>query len=335
MTDVFISWSGTASQKSAEALSRWLPVWLPEVHPFVSSQNLEKGSRWERDLSKELSKNAFGILCSTPENLVAPWILFEAGALSKALEDSYVSPLLMRVRPSDLQRPLSQFNATQLERAEIFKLIQTINNLAGDRKRPTDVLELAFESGWPKLEAELNEADKLLDQKSMQDRDHIQENNDPGRLERLDRVLEEVLVNTRQISHSISSEGPFSSISLEKIMTEIKILGQNSKALISIEREHAVWSDLILGWKVLSGQLETMGYIAALQGAPLPAGVYETPLNIVNRAMKYIAKFAGGGALETRFYRRQTYRDLKQNRHNLTEKLAELGAEVAASVGVR
>jgi hypothetical protein len=36
-----------------------------------------------------------GIICLTPGNLTAPWILFEAGAISKTPEKAYVCTLLV------------------------------------------------------------------------------------------------------------------------------------------------------------------------------------------------------------------------------------------------
>lgn len=98
---VFISWSGEVSHKVALALHDWLPCVLNEAKPFVSSEDIRKGNRWLLDISKELATTRFGIICLTPDNLTAPWILFEAGALSKSLKDSQVCTLLLgKLKPN-------------------------------------------------------------------------------------------------------------------------------------------------------------------------------------------------------------------------------------------
>jgi hypothetical protein len=91
---IFISWSGMRSQKLANKLRGWLPLVLQNVTPYMSSGDIPAGTRWLRSVSSELDTCNFGILCITPENLRAPWIHFEAGALSKALDNSHVVPML-------------------------------------------------------------------------------------------------------------------------------------------------------------------------------------------------------------------------------------------------
>ena len=81
---VFISWSGEFSRKAAESLSKWIQIIIQTVDVFYSPDDIEKGENWNNRLSEELEQSNFGIICLTPENIKAPWILFETGALSKA-----------------------------------------------------------------------------------------------------------------------------------------------------------------------------------------------------------------------------------------------------------
>ena len=38
---------------------------------------MEKGKRWDREISTQLEKSQLGIICLTPENRDSPWIQFE------------------------------------------------------------------------------------------------------------------------------------------------------------------------------------------------------------------------------------------------------------------
>ena len=59
---VFISWSGDISHKVAMVLYGWLPDVIQSIDPYVSSEDIHKGTRWIMDISTELEKSAFGIL---------------------------------------------------------------------------------------------------------------------------------------------------------------------------------------------------------------------------------------------------------------------------------
>lgn len=100
---VFISWSGDLSHKVAVILRDWLPSVIQSLESYVSSEDIDKGARWSTDISKELEDSSFGILCITRENLDPPWLNFEAGALSKSVDRSRVSPFLFGVKRSDIR----------------------------------------------------------------------------------------------------------------------------------------------------------------------------------------------------------------------------------------
>jgi TIR domain len=91
---IFISWSGDRSRLIAEALRDWLRLVIPRSEPWLSKDDIRKGTRWSTELATILEQAQFGIICLTPDNIDRPWILFEAGALSKALTNAYVCPLL-------------------------------------------------------------------------------------------------------------------------------------------------------------------------------------------------------------------------------------------------
>ena len=82
---VFISWSGDTSRMIADEIRKWLPGVLQAVKPYFSPDDIAKGTRWESEISKELEASSVGLLVITPDNIQAPWLMFEAGALAKNL----------------------------------------------------------------------------------------------------------------------------------------------------------------------------------------------------------------------------------------------------------
>jgi hypothetical protein len=162
---VFVSWSGEASHDAAQALKEWLPNVIQAVDVFLSSEDIAKGSLWFAELEAVLDESAFGILCLTPENLAAPWILFEAGALGKRFglsnKQPPIVPLLINLKVDDLSGlPLSQYNAALLDKGEIAKVVAAVNKQLGDDKLTDKQLDKAFAAWWPDLEKSLQAATK-------------------------------------------------------------------------------------------------------------------------------------------------------------------------------
>ncbi|MBQ8208860.1 MAG: hypothetical protein IJZ89_09035 [Clostridia bacterium] len=152
---VFISWSGEKSHKIGIILRDWLPSVIQSIVPYVSSEDIDKGARWSSDIAKELADSTFGILCVTKENLNAPWLCFEAGALSKTVEKAYVTPFLFDVKRSEVDGPILQFQSTIFEKEDIKKLINTLNKACGESSIPQERLDRTFEVWYPTLEADL------------------------------------------------------------------------------------------------------------------------------------------------------------------------------------
>jgi hypothetical protein len=161
---VFLSWSGDLSRQIACAFREWLPSVIQAVVPYVSSEDIDKGTRWSSDIAGELAESSFGILCVTKENLVAPWIHFEAGALSKSLEKTNVVPFLYGVKRSEVQGPLLQFQSTIFEKDDIHKLLKSLNQRLPEPERLKDeALAKSFDKWWPDLHSTFNklEADSV------------------------------------------------------------------------------------------------------------------------------------------------------------------------------
>lgn len=152
---IFLSWSGKRSQLIAEALRDWLPNVIQALKPWMSASDIEKGARWSSEVAKELEETRFGIICLTPENIDAPWIHFEAGALSKTIAKTNVCPCLFDLEPSDIKGPLVQFQLTKVTRSDIKKLLGTINKALDEDALPESSLDRTFDIWWPDLENRL------------------------------------------------------------------------------------------------------------------------------------------------------------------------------------
>ena len=154
---VFISWSGTKSQDVAKILKQWIPCVIQSVEPYFSSADIDKGARWSTDIAKELQDASFGILCVTKDNLSSSWLNFEAGALSKSIEQSKVCPFLVDLKPSDIQNsPILQFQMASATKDDVLKSFMSINSILGESKLHEDVLNTTFDIFWPKIEDALN-----------------------------------------------------------------------------------------------------------------------------------------------------------------------------------
>lgn len=146
---IFISWSGERSRKIAELFNEWIQCVIQAAKPWISSHDIERGALWYTEISKTLADSRFGILCLTPENKTEPWILFEAGALAKGIEENRVCTLLIDLKNTDIGNPLAQFNHTiACDKESMWELVQTINNALLENKLQEKVLKSVFETYW-------------------------------------------------------------------------------------------------------------------------------------------------------------------------------------------
>lgn len=217
----------------AEALCDWLPCVIQACDPWISSSDIEAGIRWGPRLAEELQQTSFGILCLTPENLTAPWILFEAGALSKIVNGSNVCPLLLDVHPTDIIGPLAQFQSVKADKEGLWKLIKTINSSLGDVAIDESVIQKVFEYLWLDLESSIksiptNTKDAISAKRSPED------------------MLEELLEIAREQSRMFSRISPHdmsfipSGIEIDSLIRKIfkGARGERIKMILASIRAH-------------------------------------------------------------------------------------------------
>ncbi|MFJ3621712.1 hypothetical protein ACIPSH_26680 [Streptomyces iakyrus] len=168
---VFISWSGPASQKCAEALRKWLPFMNQAITPFTSSQDIAKGERGLNKIAHQLQECNFGIICVTRGNQGATWINFESGALSRELGESSVAPFLLDMPIKELSGPLTQFQATDSSNKEdVWSMVKSINEKC-EVTLDQGMLRTTFDRFWEDLNSDLREIREHHPQNDVPERD--------------------------------------------------------------------------------------------------------------------------------------------------------------------
>src|SRR5690606_29779950 len=90
------------------------------------------------------------------DNLHAPWLTFEAGALSKAMDKSFVSPFLFNIKRSEVNGPILQFQSTIFQKDDIKKLLASLNKASTEGQLSDEKLDKALDVWYPELEKNLN-----------------------------------------------------------------------------------------------------------------------------------------------------------------------------------
>jgi TIR domain len=192
---VFISWSGDHSRQLGEAIREWLPNVLQFVKPYFTPSDLEKGARWDNEISKELGQSSIGIFAMTEESLTSPWIMFEAGAISKVVEKARVCPIVFGIKKTDLVGPLASFQATAFDKVEVRQLLTTINNAA---PKEVAVAEKTLDASFNKWWSDLEQAVRAISA--------AQPPTEPQRS--IEDLLEEAVSNTRAIFRQLQAPRP-------------------------------------------------------------------------------------------------------------------------------
>lgn len=151
---IFLCWSKSRSKSIAAAWSKLLPQIIKGIQPIVSVE-FQKGKEWARLLRRDLDEARTGIVFLTPENLDAPWIHFEAGALATAVgrRDGDVFTYLYGLDPARLAGPLSAYHSTVATKDDTRLLVRDLCT-ALDREAPD---ETAYSAWWTKLERAMDD----------------------------------------------------------------------------------------------------------------------------------------------------------------------------------
>ncbi len=178
----------------------------------MSHHDLVAGGRWSQQLAFELEDAHFGLICLTPDNRESPWLLFEAGALTKHLSGRACCILLGGLRPADVGGPLGQFQHAYFTHDEVRKLLYDINALLEHPLEATS-LDLIFEKWWPDLHRDI--ANSLADPALAQ--------TTPTRRS-ADEILEELLARVRAIERQLegaSLNQPLIALPIQQILLSL------------------------------------------------------------------------------------------------------------------
>lgn len=152
---VFIGWSGEIAKQLAEFLRGWLSTVIQPLDPWVSEQDILKGSGWAQGIDRALTESGAAIICLTAEGLNSRWVHWEAGALWQRRVP--VAPLLIGLEKDDVVEPLKRLQLTEMKKDDVRKLLHSLNVARGEDKPPLirdAQLAASFDLCWPALHSE-------------------------------------------------------------------------------------------------------------------------------------------------------------------------------------
>lgn len=189
--DVFVSWSGEKSKALAAALAHWVPNIVQAVTPWLSVDSVTSGVRWTPELTRKLEATNFGILAITPSSVNEPWLVYEAGALTK-MADAKVVPVVMGVSKA-IAGPLGQFQARDVSRQDLLALCNDLNAACGGAAIAEARISEQFDRCWEGFESALDAANAIADGKPEPARSSRR--SDPD-------MIEEILLRVRDLRSS-------------------------------------------------------------------------------------------------------------------------------------
>ncbi|WP_420636398.1 toll/interleukin-1 receptor domain-containing protein [Candidatus Palauibacter sp.] len=257
--DIFVSWAGRDSHAAARILREWLPEVLPFVRPWVSSEDIRKGTRWSDELWGRLQRTSYCIVCLTPSAIRSPWVNFEAGAVARAVRGpSYVSPLLLGISPTDLAgSPLAMFQCTEFTERDVERLLKAVNTLA-TAPIPESQVSVGLGRTWASLRDEIGRIDLHNTEDSEEEEDAIDDDTLDGWLhETEEKILACVAwsgddrpLTAKLIAHLVNQNHVVTRHYVDQLvhrgfLHEQRIVGHHSTYVITSEgRAYAVEEDL-------------------------------------------------------------------------------------------
>lgn len=159
-TRVFLSWSEERSRNLALFLRDWLPRVVPTADPWMSEEDIDKGSRSGTKLLETLDDTQIGIVVVTPENIASTYLNFEAGALAKTAKNKQLAcPYLLGLKKSQVKGPLTLLQLTEADEKDTRRLVIDINSATGEPLTEPQINHF-FDNEWKSLQSKISELQK-------------------------------------------------------------------------------------------------------------------------------------------------------------------------------
>ena len=215
---IFISWSGETSKEIAVTLKKWIKNVIQSIEPFVSSGDIEKRIQWSKELSAQLNDTHVGLLCVTKENFNLPWLLFEAGALSKQVDTAKVVPMLFDVKQSDLiKSPLTQFQTMGFDKQNMKKLMKELNE---EVDKSIDNFDEVFEKWYPDLKEQIEKIKEQQVSKEESLPEEGEQNDANNQSETLEEILTIARDNQKLLVEAKASRGAKTDIAINRLTSD-------------------------------------------------------------------------------------------------------------------
>lgn len=161
----FISWSGEKSKSIAILYREWLQDNF-KVDTWLSIEDIEYGKVWHKEILKALNNISFGLFFITKENWDAPWINFEAGAISKGYIGNNVCIINIDIDDIPEHSPLRHFQRAKFEEEAICRLTKQIfeKTDGNDKNNFMGIFEDAWSSLYNNYKKKLYNDNPLIEE---------------------------------------------------------------------------------------------------------------------------------------------------------------------------
>ncbi len=149
---VFISWSKNSRQVGKAVSDAVKEIFDPVVTTFIS-QEIKAGARGLEEIDASLNETDFGIICLTRSNQTEQWINYEAGALSRQVEDkrSRMGVFLVDLTVDEVNSPMNIFQCKLAKLEGFTDLMSSLNDLASPGLNE-NTLNKRINAAWPDVE---------------------------------------------------------------------------------------------------------------------------------------------------------------------------------------
>lgn len=175
----------------AQAIYKCLPSLFDDAKPWISTEN-RSGSIWLPEIDKQLSDTDFGIVCVSKQNQGAPWLNYEAGALSRKVDAKRELMPVLLVDFDDtveVKGPVTGFQMKFATLDGFYSIMKDLNESELGPGIDKDILRKRVELNWPTIESEVQKVKTSHESQEAQKRTE-------------DDKYEELLVTVRDIAET-------------------------------------------------------------------------------------------------------------------------------------